>query len=357
MQSDITIPVSESPAIVSLVETKESVVDAVGAAMEAADWTRFIPAGCDVCIKPNLGWDLFMPGAVTSPLVVEGVIRKLKERVGKLYMVEANQVLVNCELPFEQTGMDRLCQQYDVEWINLSKAPFEKVQVPNPMEVETIDLPEVLTRTRLVTIPVMKTHNKTVLSGGIKNQWGCLPTFRHNFHPVLDQVLHDLTSVLRPSFTVLDGTVALEGNGPKSGRPRICNLVMASDDPVAVDTISAEVMQLDRFRIRHLEFCAAAGLGVHDRSKIKVVGEDGQPRKSVPTFDFETAHHNAVSWVETVLRGSFVRKLVFESPLLVPLCFGARIWYYIWYYVLKGRQLRDKAIRESPYGDQWKRYL
>jgi uncharacterized protein (DUF362 family) len=323
--------------------------------MEAARFRTFVPSGAAVAIKPNLGWDLFLPGAVTSPLVVEGVIQKLQGHVSKIYLVEADQVLVHVEKSLQQTGMDQLCARYGVEWINLSRSPFVRVSVPDPLQVEAIDLPEILTRTVLITVPVMKTHNKTVLTGAIKNQWGCLPTFRHNYHPIVNEVLRDLNRVLRPSFSVMDATVALEGNGPKSGRPRIVNLVLASGDPVAIDTIAGEIMGLlDRFEILHLRYCEEAGIGVHDRSRIDVLDSERSPRET-PRYRFETARHNTVSWVETALRQSAIRRLVFESPLLVPLCWGARVWYFIWYYLGKGRKLRDAAIAGSPYGFQWSR--
>ena len=345
-------PLKRSEVI--LVDTREDVIAAVGEAMEAARFREFIPEGAEVAIKPNLGWDLFLPGAVTSPLVVEGVVRKLQGHAAKLYLVEADQVLVDIEKSFRQTRMDRICAKYGVEWVNLSRTPFVDVPVPDPLEVKTIPLPELLTRTVLLTVPVMKTHGKTVLTGAIKNQWGCLPTFRHNYHPVVNEVLRDLHRVLRPSFAVMDGTVALEGNGPKSGRPRICNLVLASEDPVALDTISGEIMGLlGRFDIPHLRLCAEAGIGVHDRSRIDVLGPDRAPRET-PRLEFQTAEHNAVSWVETVLRRTGLRKLVFETKLLDVMCWGARVWYYVWYYLVKGRKLRDDAIAKSPYGSQWK---
>lgn len=323
--------------------------------MEAACFRDHVPAGADVALKPNLGWDLFLPGAVTSPLVVEGVIRKLQGHAGRIYVVEADQVLVDIEKSFRQTRMDRVCERYGVEWVNLSRTPFVEIPVTSPLAVPKVPIPEILTRTVLITIPVMKTHAKTVLTGAIKNQWGCLPTFRHNYHPVVDEVLRDLTSVLRPAFAVMDATVALEGNGPKSGRPRICNLVLASSDPVALDTISGEIMGLlGRFEIRHLRFCAEAGLGTHDRARIDVLGADRRLR-STPRLQFATAEHNAVSLVETVLRRTGLRRLVFETKLLDLMCWGARIWYFVWYYLVRGRRLRDAAIAESPYGSQWSR--
>lgn len=345
--------IAGTTALVAVVDTGADVGAAVERAMEAAGWREAIPEGADVALKPNLGWDLFLPGAVTSPLVVEAVARLLRTRAGRIFLVEADQILVHCETAFRQTRLDRVCAKHRLEWVNLSRTPFRRVQVPRPLRMPELDLPEILGRTVLVTVPVMKTHNKTVLSGAIKNQWGCLPRLRHNYHPVVNEVLRDLSSVLRPALSVLDATVALEGDGPKSGRPRICNLVLASRDPVALDTISAEVMGLDHFRIPHLELCAEAGVGVHERSRIRVVDGAGAPRPELPRFHFTPARHNAVSWVESFLRTTAARRLIFESPLLIPLCWAARLWYWIWYYLGAGIHRRRAAVRRSPYGSQW----
>lgn len=341
-------------ARVCLIDTGPDLPADVARAMEAADWRSTIPEGAVIALKPNLGFDHLLPGAVTSPLVVEGVIRVLRDRASKIYVVEADQVVVDIEVAAHRIGIDRLCRKYDVEWVNLSRQPLVRVPISRALEVHELMLPEILTRTTLVTVPVMKSHNKTVLSGAIKNQWGCLPTFRHNYHPVVNEVLRDLTTVLRPAFAVLDATVALEGNGPKSGRPRVCNLLMASADPVAVDRLTARITGLDRFPIRHLDLCGEAGLGVNDMRRIEVVDGDGRPRANLPRLDLVPAKHNAVSWTEQILRQSFVRKLMFESPLLWPLCVAARVWYSAWYHLFGGKRLFHDAQRKSPYGGQWR---
>ena len=340
--------------IVSLVSAQFDVCSAVAAAMEAAGWRAAIPRGAPVAIKPNLGWDLFLPGAVTSPRVVEGVIRVLQGWAGEVYLVEADQVLVRCERALRQTRMDRLCARYGVTWINLSQAPFVRVLVPDPLALDQLELPELLTRAHLITVPVMKTHNKTVITGAIKNQWGCLPTFRHNFHPIVHEVLRDLSRVLRPAFAVMDATVALEGDAPKSGRPRICDLVLASRDPVALDTIASEIMALDDRPIRYLDLCARDGVGVRDRARIQVVGEKGSPWNALPRLAFAPARSNLISRVEERLRSSALHRLAFEGPLLRFFCTGARFWYFLWYYLGRGRRLRERVMKTYAHADQWR---
>jgi uncharacterized protein (DUF362 family) len=339
-------------ATVAVVDARDDVCAAVRAAMEAVRWREAVGAAAEVAVKPNLGWDLHLPGAVTSGAVVEGVVRVLRDTARRIYLVEADQVTVSCERALRQTGMDRVCREYGLEWVNLSRVPMAGVRVPAPLAEPELPIPELLTRIPLVSVPVLKTHGRTVLSGAVKNQWGCLPISRHRYHAALDEVLRDLCAVLRPRLCIVDATVALEGNGPKSGRPKVCDLVLAGADPVAVDAVASRVMGLDHLAIRHLDLCAAAGLGVRHPARIDVVDGRGQPL-APPVMAFEAARHNAVSWVETALRSSRAGRVVLEGPLFRLLCLATRVYYRAWYHGPAGRRLlrrlsRERAALQAP---------
>lgn len=336
---------------VSAVRVRDSVHEAVAEAMELARWRDYIPAGAEVALKPNLGWDLFFPGCVSSPWVVEAVILMLRDHVSKLYMVESDQVLVDMEKAFRTSRMDRVCKQYGIEWVNMSHRPYVELEVANGMAFETIQVPEILRRTTLVTIPCLKTHNKTTITGAIKNQWGCLPKLRHSFHLVLDGALADINAFCTPAFAVMDGTVGLEGNSPKSGKPRVADLVLASGDFVALDTIAARFMGFDPKDIAHVQNCHRLELGCADESQIELVGTE--PRDL--NLHFEPAEHNLVSWVEIVLRRSAIKKLIFDTPIIRLCCWGALVWYWMWFYGLGiGRRRRDAILYHTRYGEQWR---
>jgi uncharacterized protein (DUF362 family) len=327
-----------------------SVPSSVRACMEAADWRRFISPGADVCLKPNLGWDRFLPGAVTSPWVVEGVVQTIRDYVGKIYVVEADQVLVNCERALRQTRIDRVIERYGLEWVNLSKGEFVEVEVPGARALAKIRLPEILLRTEIITIPVMKTHNKTTITGALKNQWGCLPKDRHRYHGEVHAVIADLNRALRPRLAVMDATVCLEGNGPKSGRPRIMDLVLASGDLVALDAVAAMLMGLDPARIEHLRECAEAGLGTLDRAQMQIVGPDPDSL----AVAFQPAHDNIVSRVEMALRHWRYARCVFGTCVFDACCYGANGWYWVWYYLGPGKRRRDRVLWDPRYGPQWR---
>lgn len=338
-----------SSAPVALVRTDpQRVFEDVFNAMEMADWKQFIPSGADVSLKPNLGWDKLIPGSISAPWVVEAVILTIRDHVGEIYLVESDQEMVDVEKAFHLARLDEVCQNHGVKWINMSRGGFIRVQEPNRLILRDINIPEILARTELITLPVLKTHNKATITGAIKNQWGCLETLRHNFHLVLSEALVDVNNLVQPRFAVMDGTVGLEGNGPKSGTPKEMNVILASGNLVGLDAIAASLIGFDPYTIEHLVLCEKHGLGSMPDS-FDVVG--------VPILEvmepFLPARHNAVSWLEFSLRKSFLRWLAFETPLFRVLVWGSRRYYDVWDWWV-GKRIRNDFFARSLYAGQWR---
>jgi uncharacterized protein (DUF362 family) len=339
----------DAAAVVAVEYAGRDVRAAVRRALEAADWTHAVPAGADVCLKVNLGWDLFIPGSITSPLVVESLIEAIRPHVGKIYLVEADQVLEDVERAFRSSGMAEVCRRTGATWLNLSRERTVPVHRSDNVVLKRIDVPWVLREALLITVPVMKTHAKTGLTGALKNQWGCLSKLRHEYHLVLDEALADVNSVLRPVLALMDATIGLEGNGPKSGRPRVADRILCSADPVALDTVQAVIMGLDPTSVSHLATCAARGIGTNDRTAIEVRFSEPLP----PLTPFAPARHNLVSRVETFLRRSPVKHVVFDTPLFRLPLFGAKMYYRAWARRYAGLAW-DAAAAHPVYGPQWR---
>jgi uncharacterized protein (DUF362 family) len=339
---------TERKSVVAVEPVGGDVRLAVMRALEAAEWKRVIPGGAAVALKVNLGWDLFIPGSITSPLVVESLILAMRDHVGKIYVVESDQVLEDVEKAFVDSGMAAVCRRTDAEWVDMTHTPTLEIEKPENRVLRKIAVPQILREALLVSVPVMKTHAKSVISGALKNQWGCLSKMRHEYHLVLDDALADLNSVMRPVLSVMDATVALEGNGPKSGRPRFADRILCSTDPVALDTIQAISMGIDPATVRHLARCAERGIGTHERSRIEVRGLSPEEH----ALSFEPARHNAVSLVETVLRKSVFKRLFFNTPLFRLCLGGAKIYYRIW--TARHAAEHWRLVRSHPvYGPQW----
>lgn len=333
-------------ALVRTSATRDAVFASVREAMERARWRDFITPGADVALKPNLGWDKLIPGAISAPWVVEAVIVAIKDYVGTIYMVEADQVVVNVEKVFRLTRLDEVCARHGVTWVNMSKSEHVRLRKPDRLVLHDVRLPEILTRTELITLPLMKTHNKTTITGAIKNQWGCLQALRHNFHPVLARALVDVNRMVQPRLAVMDGTIALEGNGPKSGTPREMNLVLASGNLVGIDATAARIMGFDPAQIEQLTLCAQHGLGSRDGFAVEgaTVDEVAAP--------FTPAQHNAVSGLEMLLRQPLLEWLIFKTPVLRIPSWGARRYYDLWDWRY-GRALRRDLFARTGYAAQW----
>ncbi len=336
-------------SVVAVEAVRGDVREAVHRALEAVDWRRIVPRGATVALKVNLGWDLFIPGSITSPLVAEALILEMRDHVGKLYMVEADQVLEDVEAAFRRSGMAEVCRRTAVEWVNMTRAPTVRLSFPDNVVLRNIDVPLLLRDALLVTVPVMKTHAKTVISGALKNQWGCLPEMRHEYHLVLDDALADLNLALRPVLALMDGTIGLEGNGPKSGWPRVADRILCSADPVALDTIQAICMGFDPGDVAHLARCAERGIGTNRRDAIEVRGLVPEEHQ----IPFRPPRHNAVSVVETVLRRSLIKRWVFNTPLFGLCLRGAKLYYRIWT-ARHARRCWNVALDHPLYGPPWR---
>ena len=335
-------------SVVSVVDVNHSVQESVQQAMTLAGYQQSLEQGKPTSLKINLGWDLFIPGSITSPWVIEGVIQAIRDWVGPIYLVESDQVLENIETAFQKCNLQAMCDRYGVRWVNMTHSEQTLVDVPNGKIFKSIQLPKILLETQLITIPVMKTHAKTQITGAIKNQWGCISKMRHNYHLVLSDALADINSVIRPAFAVLDATIGLEGNGPKSGSPKIVDKILASRDIVALDTVQAKLMGLDGSKIEHLRASAERCIGTNDLQQIEIAGN-----QNLPDLHFQPAKHNIVSRIEEICRRSSLRRLVFDTPIFRIMLAGAKLWYLIWYHLVEGKKIWREILKHPRYGKEW----
>lgn len=318
------------------------IIEAVSAAMDIAYYKEFIPKDSTVFLKVNLGWDLFIPGSVTNPAIFEGVVKKLKGYAKNICVVESDQVLENIEKAYYKSKISEIAKRLNVHWINLSYCKKITKNIPENRVIKNVTIPKILTQGVIVTLPVMKTHNKTTITISLKNQWGCIPKMRHMYHLCLPEAISDVNFALRVKFSIVDGTIAMEGNGPKTGSPREVGIVGAGGDLVEVDSVFANLMGFDPWEIPHLLEAERRGLGK--------IGTRFTGDKINSIQPFKPARHNLVSKVELLLRQSSLSSLVFKTPAFFGMLMGAKIYYYL-FELLKGHTIR-KIFRMHPiYGE------
>jgi uncharacterized protein (DUF362 family) len=146
-------------------------------------------------------------------------------------------------------------------------------------KVKELYLPRtVLEADFVVSMPKLKTHHWAGVTLSLKNMFGIVPGScygwpKNALHWAgLTRSILDINSTVRPDFAIVDGIVGMEGNGPLQGDAKSCGLLVAGDDPVAVDATCARIMGLVPERIDYL---AHAGLllGHLKKENVKQLGE------------------------------------------------------------------------------------
>jgi hypothetical protein len=129
----------------------------------------------------------------------------------------------------------------------------------------------------IISLAKMKTHCETIVSLSLKNMKGLITEDRERLRYHLLDVNHcliDLNKTFKPNFSLVEGIIGLEGIGPLTpGKPKPLGIVIGGKDPVAVDTVCAEIMGLNPMDIRHIRYAHEAGLGTINLDEIEIQGE------------------------------------------------------------------------------------
>jgi len=130
----------------------------------------------------------------------------------------------------------------------------------------------------LVSMPKLKTHHWAGVTLSLKNMFGVIPGSCYGWPKNIlhwagiDRAILDINAAVRPDFAIVDGIIGMEGNGPIQGVSKPAGVLIAGDDPVAVDATCARIMGLAPERINHIAH-AATLLGHIDAQKIRQLGE------------------------------------------------------------------------------------
>jgi uncharacterized protein (DUF362 family) len=269
-------------SIVSIVRTsgddEESIARAVREALrEIGGIEDIVKPGYTVIVKPNF---VAVPSErVTGTLTPRGVSKAradvVQERGAKPGVAESSAAGVDTEQVIEKTEYSLLRRQgYEV--VDLKKTPAATVKVPDGWkvfgEMKTWELVE--KADAIISVPVLKTHDQTEVTLGMKNIKGLISDpHKKDFHRygVLEGVV-DMLTAFKPVLTVIDGTWGQEGMGPIFGIPVKMGLILASKDMVAADAVGGRIMGYAPRDVPITARAAARGLGEMDLDKIEVRG-------------------------------------------------------------------------------------
>lgn len=173
----------------------------------------------------------------------------------------------------------------------------------------------------LISLPKLKTHGLTRFTGAIKNQFGCIPgLYKREFHLKMPDpfdfatMLVDINTFIRPRLYIMDGIVAMEGNGPFAGKSRPLKVLLFSSDPAAVDAIACRLIGLNPEFVPTSLPAEKAGLGTFRYENIEMVGDDPL---SFSVTDFK-AVRKPPQRARKGLLGSFFKNRFTPRPAINP---------------------------------------
>jgi uncharacterized protein (DUF362 family)/NAD-dependent dihydropyrimidine dehydrogenase PreA subunit len=213
-----------------------------------ADW---ISPGARVVIKPNMLTaaepDLAI---VTHPLVIRTVAEYLLERGAQVQVSDSPPLGVfhkqvrQCGYAAALDGMDVELKPFvDSNHIDVGE-PFGTIEIArDAIEADLV-----------INLAKLKSHAQMYMTLGVKNMFGTVVGLRKpQWHmrsgvdrAMFAKLLVRIHQAVAPAFTIVDGILALEGQGPgKSGRPRELGLLVGGVDAHAVDKTVCTLLGLD----------------------------------------------------------------------------------------------------------------
>ncbi len=208
--------------------------------------THFVKPNDVVLIKPNVAFDRSPNlGATTNPQIIEELIKLLLVDCRAKEVRVADNPIESPADCFAKSGI-RLATERAGGRIYLPDSnAFEILTTPGASLIEQWPFfrRPFKNVTKVIGVAPVKDHNLCHASMGIKNWYGLLGGRRNQFHQDIHEIIADLSIMIKPTLTILDGTHVLMENGPTGGDPanvKNADVILAGVDPVAMDAWAYE---------------------------------------------------------------------------------------------------------------------
>jgi uncharacterized protein (DUF362 family) len=216
--------------------------------------SRFVKPGQRVLLKVNLLMKKAPEQAVTThPIVIEAVVKLVQEAGGIPIIGDSPggpYTINSLRGIYARCGIKDLADRTGA----ILNENVEQVTVPHPsgkvMKSLTVTK-AVIDADVIIPISKLKTHSFMTFTGAVKVLFGIIPgLLKAEYHVKMSkpddfaEMLVDICSWVKPTLNIMDGCLAMEGNGPSSGVPRKIGALLLSTDPYALDTVATNLIGL-----------------------------------------------------------------------------------------------------------------
>jgi len=275
----------------------------------------FAKPGEKILLKPN--WLVADPPeklTTTHPTIFKAML-EVFESTGAVFSYGDSPAIQNPELAAKKTGFLEVAEAKGIKMADFKNgrdAHFEKGIQNKKFFIAN----GALDCDGIISLPKLKTHALERLTGCIKNQFGCIPgSLKGEFHVKLPsavdfaRMLVDLNSFLKPRLYVMDGIIAMEGNGPRGGKAKPMKVLLFSTDPVALDATVCRMVDINPEFVPTTKLGKDAGMGTWKADEIEIIGE---PLDSFISKDFDIKREEVKPYkkgkTSNIIKNAFVPK-------------------------------------------------
>jgi uncharacterized protein (DUF362 family) len=337
--------------------------------LHLADAKEHLDPSATTILKDNISWHFPFPSANTTPWQLEGTIVGLRNAgYDDLVCVQNKTVVTDAfkgedlnhyvpvfrhhEIPVKFNFRDE-----DMTWEVFR--PKRKMLVLDKIFPGGIKIPDYFHGKNIVHLPTVKCHIYTTTTGAMKNAFGgLLNTNRHYTHSHIHETLVDLLAIqkeIHPGvFALMDGTTAGNGPGPRIMEPVRKDVMLASGDQVAIDSVAAKMMGFDPMSIQYIRTAHEEGLGIGDPSEIEVVGDN----VSGESWGFKVGAtlHSFMGYLAWFGPTKVLQKAIFHTPLVHATNLFSEAFHDYYHWPLKEKKVYERWLQESPWGELFAKY-
>lgn len=280
----------------------------------------FVKSGEKILLKPNnLAGDVPDKATTTHPSILNAIILILKEKDIQITYGDSPG-FEKPALALKKSGFSKIAEKYNIPLADFNTGLV--VEHPDGIIAKKFHIANgVLDADGIISLPKMKTHQLTRITGAIKNQFGCVyglnkAAYHAKFsNPTsFSKMLVDLNTLVRPRLFIMDGVVAMEGNGPRGGDPIKMNCIIVSSDPIAIDYTVCRMIWLDPAYVPTIKYGKLARLGTYLDEEIEFFGE---PIENFVNKRFKVRREPVANMTFRSLMPKPIRNMFFNVPIIL----------------------------------------
>jgi uncharacterized protein (DUF362 family) len=290
------IPPQSAVHIASVTAYNGDLSDVLGRQYES--FRQRVPlAGKRVVLKPNLVEYHRDKVINTHPNVIAAVIELCqREGAAEVLVAEGPGHCRNVEHLARASGLGDVLAHYGVRLVDLNHdEPMKCLNLGRLTGLDHLFFSRtVATAEVLISLPKLKTHHWAGATLSLKNLFGTLPGIcygwpKNELHwRGIDKSIVDIALTRAPDLAIVDGIVAMEGDGPLNGTPKDLGVLVMGCDALAVDATCCRLMRLDPERLPYLNLGKRKKLGLLAETEIQQIGERiaamARPFDTLPQF-------------------------------------------------------------------------